>query len=446
MIAIYTRHKLVKSSQALLKECLEFTDAFVFSEEKITSASFVSNIQEVNPHSQSVEFSNAVIDDMIQRCRVLRCLDRAFAVSLINFYASRVISFFETFGVSVVIIPRIDDFFLDLMERLAREKGIKVIGVWNSAFVKEYSFLTCRGEIRPLRKEFGYDNLQLDLFRLISRGKFRATSINPARYSAIQKVKKFCYLYLRAAALFFMSKLTNRFSYRSHATRFFVEEYKTSFIDTIYPFHSKLFKGTIEPLDKKPVLFLALQVNPESTIDYYVPRIELINVKEVVNHVVRSALNQGFHVVVKDHPNMEGFRPRSFYKDLLSSFPSVQLLSSSVPSEQVIKQASCVFTWSGTIATEAYFHGVPSISICVPFALSLDGFYSIKDLTEFEEALQKARSKTKITTENQERMSKNIQNTLFRGVVYYHDSVSRNVGKHNLDEFIVFVKNEVGVL
>ena len=106
----------------------------------------------------------------------------------------------------------------------------------------------------------------------------------------------------------------------------------------------------------------------------------------------------------------------------------------------------CVFTWSGTIATEAYFHGVPSVSICVPFALDLDGFYSITDLSEFEEALQKAKSNSKVTIENQELLSKNIENTLFRGIVYYHDRVSSKMKKHNLDEFLVLVKKEVGVL
>ena len=54
-----------------------------------------------------------------------------------------------------------------------------------------------------------------------------------------------------------------------------------------------------------------LQLFPEASIDYWLRNVELIDHDNLVVDAARSFSEQGFLVLVKDHPSQFGFRQRS---------------------------------------------------------------------------------------------------------------------------------------
>jgi hypothetical protein len=109
---------------------------------------------------------------------------------------------------------------------------------------------------------------------------------------------------------------------------------------------------------KEDFAFFPLHYEPELSLlllaPYYTDQISLIR------QIARS-LPVHIKLVVKEHPVMAEYRPRSFYK-ALKKIPNVKIISPTISSFEVIPNAKLIFTITGTVGWEAVLLKKPVIS------------------------------------------------------------------------------------
>ncbi|MEK9170191.1 MAG: hypothetical protein AAB674_00910, partial [Patescibacteria group bacterium] len=124
--------------------------------------------------------------------------------------------------------------------------------------------------------------------------------------------------------------------------------------------------------------FYPLQLQPEISTMLMAPLYtdQITNIR----HIARS-LPMEFKLYVKEHFNMFGFRPRSYYKELLK-IPNVKLIDPVFPGFDLIQNAKLIFVLTATTGWEAIFLKKPVISFGEIFynALSV-----VKKCRSFEE-------------------------------------------------------------
>jgi len=304
-VCIYTRHKLNNFACGLKLRLESDYKTFVFSEDDIGDVRVISLEKYFSTFDASLFLTDDEIIEIISRCRVLRSIKYNCAIKLIRRAYGSIDKMIAVHSPDIIISPRIDDYFLDILERFCKVKNIHFLGLWRSAFISNNFFLTARGEYHSVR--IPHSN-EVDLFiSRIRNSSFKATSIQNKKYSPRSAVQRYLFLYLRACILEVIRRFSkNKFRYREMATRFFVKEYRVSFFQIFHRYSNWDKKLAEVQKTARPKIFLALQVNPESTIDYYCTNTDLIDISTTTPKIIKLFIDFGYDVIVKDHPNMSG--------------------------------------------------------------------------------------------------------------------------------------------
>lgn len=107
-------------------------------------------------------------------------------------------------------------------------------------------------------------------------------------------------------------------------------------------------------------IYMPLQFQPEETIDVDAPRFN--NQIETARQVAMS-LPDDYTLVVKDHPAMLGYRPKS-YLDKVAKTPNVKLIDFRIPTSLILEKCSGVISSNGgSILAEAAIFQKPSIQL-----------------------------------------------------------------------------------
>ncbi|WP_368639824.1 hypothetical protein ABRZ04_13715 [Castellaniella ginsengisoli] len=101
--------------------------------------------------------------------------------------------------------------------------------------------------------------------------------------------------------------------------------------------------------------FFPLHFSPESSIN--VPAPYYIDQLRVVDKILLERSDGNHPLIIKEHPAMFGFREKGFYKKLIRR-PLVEFVRKELPSVDLIKRASTVYSVTGTACLEAFFLGV----------------------------------------------------------------------------------------
>jgi capsule polysaccharide export protein KpsC/LpsZ len=86
-----------------------------------------------------------------------------------------------------------------------------------------------------------------------------------------------------------------------------------------------------------------------------------------------------FTFVIKEHPNVFGFRTNNFYSALINK-ANVILVNPEVSSNELIEACDYILVCTGTVGFESLLRGKPVISGCAPYYASRDGFLNFDDL------------------------------------------------------------------
>ncbi len=139
-----------------------------------------------------------------------------------------------------------------------------------------------------------------------------------------------------------------------------------------------------------PYVFLALHYQPERTT---CPDGERFNNQFLAAALLANAMPEGWRLYVKEHPsqftyhnNGEQSRRPEFYSDLLS-LPNTQLVSTDMPSHDLVKNARAVATVTGFVGWEALMKEIPVIVFGAAWYRACRGVYEVHKQADAKRAL-----------------------------------------------------------
>ena len=389
-VLLYTRHNATDWFRALASKLTVASATLIMSElrnegDVSITDEFYRAYRELDiAERATARFGADACGDIIARCRLLRNLDRAQALRMIGAAVVASEAVIEQFRPDAFVAFRIDSYVLDVIDRLLRERRVPYVGLWRAAILPDMVFFTTRGEYVPVRDPA---DEEVDAFvERITAPDFKATSLaRGARYDFPTFFKKYVQWNVRDLVVHAQGWLKrDRLGYRYLLTSRTLEEYRLRFANrrwVRYVDHQweRAFRET--PLEKR--IFIGLQVNPESTIDYYVRNLPLAQYEDVLFRIIDVLEGAGYRIFLKDHPNMFGRRSIGFIRKLAAR-PSVVLVPYPVSSNMLIRESAATFTWTGTIGLQASMAGKCPV-VVDPTYLIPGAFIQIRTLDDLAE-------------------------------------------------------------
>ncbi len=311
--------------------------------------------------TESPLLSAAEIDDVIARCRLLRWLPRRKAAAMTLAMAEACEIVLTAVNPRAVVSWPIDRYVSDVLERRAKAHGIPYFEVTASA-IAGMSMLLYRG--RLITGDGEPDPAEVDArVREIADPLFTPAYVQrQKRYTAWRWIKTFSYFKLRGLA-FWLISLAKRDPLNLHyldAQSFLGHKPRLPDI-RILGLVEQDWAAKIAPFPKGKRLFMALQLFPEASIDYWIDELALIEHEDMLVETAAAFSAAGYCILVKDHPLQFGFRQCGLI-DRLKSFPNVVIVPYEVSGNALLAECGVTFTCTGTLGMQAALLGLKAIT------------------------------------------------------------------------------------
>lgn len=318
-----------------------------------------------NPEEIFSILSQEEVNSIIVRCRFLRSVERPQAMRMIYAMWKAIDEVLDGHNPDIIVGLAVDTYILDLMERVARNRGKPYIGLIQT-FIHGFSRFTNRGELRIIREpsDEEVDRIYTRLLRqdyvptyIKKTGKDLATLF--LKYYLKDKVKKVVFWGRRVAAKDPLSLHHNAFK--------FEEKVICKNLSYIFPhrYFDKNWIARIQNAQERPKVYLPLQFYPETSTDYWCSNTDFIRFYDVLDKVL-DTLAEDALVCVKEHPMFIGYRSPDVYRKLRGR-KNVVLVPFNVPSSSVVELCDVVVTWGNTAGVEARLRGKPVITFGTPY-------------------------------------------------------------------------------
>jgi hypothetical protein len=324
-------------------------------------------------------FGEAGCADIILRCRSLRSLRRDRALRMIGGMTQAIELAFDRLDPRLVLTFTMDRYVMDLMDRVARARGIDFLEM-TASIIPDHIFFHRRGRIVPL-KEPSEEELNQAVEALCS-GDFAPVYVKNARnFSKKRFWQVFGYFALRGA--FF-----NTWRYLQR------DPYNLHYIDALKSLKHKIRPGDVVVLDllrkdwrerleavpKERRAFCGLQLFPEASLDYWLRSYDMLRHDDVIVRYCEVLGEAGYHTFVKDHPLQFGFRQRELF-ERLSKLPYVTCVPYDVSANFLLDQCEVSVTFTGTIGFQAALAGLCSI-VTEPYYATDEHFLQVHSYDE----------------------------------------------------------------
>lgn len=328
-------------------------------------------------------------DDVIARCRLLRVLGRDIAMRMIGAMWRTIQELLDRERPDVFLSFVVDRYILDLFERALAQRGVRYVGI-AIGVLPETCMLMARGEYLPVREPA---DTEVDAaVAALAQPQFVPTYVAGRRFGLAQ----FLRLYLRFTArwlLFEAARIVRRvpYDYRYLTTRSPASGFRVRLRDWgVMKFFRPDWRQTLDatPIEKR--VFVALSVNPEAAIEYWLHDRAMIDYGAVLERLVSALGAAGFRTFVKDHPNQFGFRQIELFRSL-QRHPGVSFVPYDVPGQWLIDRCHATFTWTGTVGLQAAMAGRCAVVDESAYYFAEGLFVGVKDAGELGDVPRKIR-------------------------------------------------------
>lgn len=314
-----------------------------------------------DPAPNSPLLSDAEINDVIARCRTLRWLDRKLAVTMtiaMSIVLERVL---DRVHPRVVLSFPIDRYVKDVLERLARKRGVTYLEL-TASVVPGMSMLLHRGALVQSAQEPSAELTREKTAEIANPGFVPSYVPHRSKYTRARFIRTLCYFRARALALRAISYL-RRDPLNLHyldAQPFLGHKCRWKDI-RIVGLCDLEWKRKLDAFPREKRVFFGLQLFPEASIDYWIRNAELIDHENLVVEAADTFSRAGYLVLVKDHPLQFGFRQTELL-DRLRAFPGVVIVPYDVPGNELLGLVGVNFTCTGTLGLQAALSGLKSVA------------------------------------------------------------------------------------
>lgn len=365
---------------------------------------------------------NSKDQEHIKRCRFLRELPESEAYLFLLSMKQAWLDVLSETKPKAVISEAIDSYVISTLEENCKKLDIQFIGLVAS-FINGYFRITKYGELNISRQP-SLEEIDIAIEMLLKE------NYKPSFLSKNIKIKTL-ENWTKNIARYFINRIKivlPKLWKRNHIHGSFITSRKN------LHFIPRFFLGDNSWKDKVkhnnlPIIFIPLQHVPEATIDYWCSNLELINYESCLIGLIEKH-NESFTFLIKEHPNIIGFRhPRLYSK--LKSLKNTIIIPTKESATHITKICDAVLVWTGSVGFEAALRGKPVITMCDSYYIFGDFFKVISNKTDTKILLDFITEMGEgiITQETQRSMVKHLLSGLLKGNLYFSKKK-----KNNFDE------------
>jgi len=331
--------------------------------------------------THSALIGEAEIADVVARCRLLRWLPKRRAVAMVLAMTDAMDRVLESVKPRAVVLWPMDRYVSDVLERRAKARGIRTYELTASTLA-DLSMLLYRGQLVK-------HGLPLDEAEVERRTHELADPLfKPAyvefrkRYTRLRWLRTFAYFRVRGWAFRAIS-LMKRDPLNLHYldAQAWLGHKPTLSDIRITRLIDQDWRARYEAVPKDKRLFIALQLFPEASIDYWIDDVRLLDQDAVLTEVCSAFSRAGYAIAIKDHPIQFGFRQCGLF-ERLRAIPGVTFVPYEVTGNEVLALSGVSFTSTGTLGLQAALLGLKSVTYRTYYATEGDFvfFDSLDDL------------------------------------------------------------------
>lgn len=319
----------------------------------------------LNAGECSSDLSDDDIADVVDRCRLLRNLERGQAIALAHAMAVALGEEFDRFKPDAVLSQLVDEYSTHIASLIAARRGLGYLG-YCAGYFPGTVLLLADAYGRPYNWRDADPTEVAAQSERVSGVAFRQTYNLGASYGRWHHWRSVA-RYQVKRAWFGWRAIRERDPWGMHYRILpFIAE-RRQFAD--FP-SDRLFVPDWEASlaaerRRRPyarVVYLPLSYFPEATIDYWVGDKRMIQYESEIVRIVTSLAHDAI-VVVKEHLHMMGARPIRFL-EALRSIPGAISVPPLAFSNAVVAASDAVILGSGSPGIEATIRGKPVFSFC----------------------------------------------------------------------------------
>jgi hypothetical protein len=348
-------------------------------------------------------FAPELVEQMRLRCRLLRNIDPGQAHRRIHANSHAMLRLLDRFNPAVVLCHMVDEYIIDGLSQLCKQRGITFIGYCGSFFP---------------------DRVQVTAFS--NGAAFDVVGVDDAEIAAVQTrlaEDKFRQSYIQAPSLRFRDHLRGYLRYQIKRVVFpikgWLERSPLAVHYEILPYiaeHRRLLDFPKSAMFERDwlstltqarkggltVLYVPLSYAPESTNDYWISNLKAVYYERMILDLIRRAA-QNHVVVVKEHVHMIGCRARTFFA-ALRAIPGVINVHPTEFSNLVLSHCDMLVLGGGSSGVEATLRNKPVLSYCETsywFKASGAGWLDLDRLDDLDQVVSTTRARHQPMTDPQ---------------------------------------------
>lgn len=308
------------------------------------------------------EWADSRDEEVIIRCRLLRSFQPDYAHRHVRAMRRAAREMLARARPDVFLCESIDQFLHDILFQEARAAGVATYGLIRS-FVNGYYRISERGEMRVVRIAPADEVEQI-------RSQLSGDRYIPGNLIALKKRPTLTYLRIMfsniARVAYFAAR--RQLSGEKYSYHYWTSERTTRHLYA--HFIPKRPLGVADWRERiaasgKPVIYIPLQHFPEATVDYWTENTDFVDYPRKLVELV-NVLREHFHVLLKEHPGVWGYRQPSFYRQF-ENLPDVTFCPTNEPSQDCISACDAVLVWTGSVGFEAALRGKAVLTVCTPY-------------------------------------------------------------------------------
>ena len=331
---------------------------------------------------QTIGLNNSTVNDIIARCRLLRWLPPRQARSMVAAMESAFSKVLDEVRPDVVVSFPIDRYVSDVLERLARRRGIPYVEL-TASLISGMCMLMYRGQLIKTSPSPSEAALE-EQIRIIANPSFTPSYVQTStRYTRARWLKTFSYFKVRGWGFKLISWLKRdpRNLHYLDAQSFLAHKPRLRDLRTLDLIDWN-WRESVERFPKSRRVFFGLQLFPEASIDYWLANINFIDYENLLVRAARAYSEQDYLILVKDHPSQFGFRQHELI-DRLKSIPNVVFLPYEVSGNEAVRLVDSNFTLTGTLGLQSALLGLKSV-VSPTYYVTEGDFICFEDPSDIE--------------------------------------------------------------
>lgn len=313
---------------------------------------------------------NAEDDDIVIRCRLLRSLSRQDALLHLFSMRDAICTVLDKTNPDVILSETIDSYIMDILYFESIKRKILFVGLV-TVFLNGYFRFSARGEYNfartPGRQEV------LDTLQLLEKKDYLPAFVQKDKVNPTKAIARKWLRNIIKIPYFSVKRILSRDFYNYHYWQSVIVSKQWFHFFPTFEVGNMHWENELKNVSKT-VIYVPLQMIPEATVDYWCDTIDVIDYNETLLSFISS--HTDLHFLVKEHPNVIGYRNPKLYKQL-SSLDNVTMCPTQINSNYLFESYAAVLVWTGTVGFESALRGKPVLCFSHPYYFPNDTYFKL---------------------------------------------------------------------